>query len=139
MKVECLSCKKELNKSLNQIKKFPNHYCNNKCQQNFYYKNFIDNWLNGDEAGTISAGWQVQLSGHIRRYMLEHNNYKCSQCGWGKLHPDGRSPLHIDHIDGNAINNTFTNLRVLCPNCHSLTLNFGSRNKNSTRYITSTR
>lgn len=139
MKVNCVSCNKEINKSINQIKKFPNHYCNNQCQQDFYYKSFIERWLVGNETGIKYAGWQKQLSGYVRRYVLELSNYTCSQCGWDKLHPDGKSPLHIDHIDGNAVNNIPENLRILCPNCHSLTENFGSRNKNSARYNTSTR
>jgi hypothetical protein len=29
--------------------------------------------------------------------------------------------LHLDHIDGNPRNHSITNLRLLCPNCHSQT------------------
>ena len=37
----------------------------------------------------------------------------------------------IHHIDGNCLNNDESNLQVLCPNCHAMTENFGSRNKNA--------
>lgn len=33
-------------------------------------------------------------------------------------------PLELDHIDGNHLNNDLSNLRLLCPNCHSLTPTF---------------
>ena len=42
-------------------------------------------------------------------------------------------PLQIHHIDGDCLNNIEDNLELLCPNCHSLTENYGNRNKNSTR------
>jgi 5-methylcytosine-specific restriction endonuclease McrA len=32
-----------------------------------------------------------------------------------------KAPLELDHIDGNHYNNEFSNLRILCPNCHSQT------------------
>jgi len=31
IKVVCLNCSKEFNKYLNQVKKFPNHFCSNSC------------------------------------------------------------------------------------------------------------
>ena len=37
-----------------------------------------------------------------------------------------RIPLEIHHIDGDCTNNKMENLQLLCPNCHSLTSNFGS-------------
>lgn len=114
-------------------------FCDNKCQSEFNYKSFINDWLNNKKLGIKKVGWQNQISNYIRRYMLERANYSCSNCNWNKLHEDGSSPLHIDHVDGNAINNNILNLRVLCPNCHSLTSTFGSRNKNSTRYNKSIR
>ena len=41
--------------------------------------------------------------------------------------------LQIHHKDGDCTNNKPNNLMVLCPNCHAMTENFGSRNKNATR------
>lgn len=36
--------------------------------------------------------------------------------------------LHLDHIDGDRLNNTIENLRLLCPNCHSQTPTYCGRN-----------
>ena len=35
--------------------------------------------------------------------------------------------LQIDHVDGDFHNNLESNLRMLCPNCHSQTSNFSGR------------
>jgi hypothetical protein len=37
--------------------------------------------------------------------------------------------LEIDHLDGNHSNNTFENLRFLCPNCHSQTSTYAGRGR----------
>lgn len=50
---------------------------------------------------------------------------QCSACGLGTDWNDHRLVLHIDHVDGDWLNNTFENLRFLCPNCHSQTLTYG--------------
>lgn len=38
--------------------------------------------------------------------------------------------LHLDHIDGNPRNNLVSNLRLLCPNCHSQTETYCGKNVN---------
>lgn len=45
---------------------------------------------------------------------------KCEICGWSKKSIDGRLPLELDHKNGDRNDNRLKNLRILCPNCHSL-------------------
>ena len=45
----------------------------------------------------------------------------CEQCKWAERTSDGYLPLELDHINGDHYDNRIENLRVLCPNCHSLT------------------
>lgn len=41
--------------------------------------------------------------------------------------------LQLDHIDGDNTNNLLDNLRLLCPNCHSQTDTFTSKNRRNRR------
>lgn len=53
---------------------------------------------------------------------------KCEICGWNKKSKDGRIPLELDHINGDRHDNRIVNLRILCPNCHSLQATHRGRN-----------
>ena len=66
-------------------------------------------------------------------FFKKYNN-KCSVCGWSVRNIfTNKIPLEIEDIDGNYKNNKEENLRLLCPNCHTLTENYGSRNKGNGR------
>ena len=107
-------------------------YCSNKCQGEFKYKESIKNWLSGDKKGW--SGKTRRLSSFIRRWLKETRGSKCSKCGWDEKHPlDNNSLTEINHIDGNAESCNPLNLEILCPNCHSMTINFKNRNKISKR------
>lgn len=56
------------------------------------------------------------------------SNY-CEHCGWAEKTIDGYTPLELDHINGDRHDNRIENLRILCPNCHSLTPTYRGRGK----------
>lgn len=104
-------------------------YCSLDCFQKAEYDRRIDEWLSGNftkEDGVLPA--------HIRKYLMIKHNCSCQECGWNKRHPiSNEVPLQVHHINGDCTDNRPDNLQLLCPNCHSLTENYGSRNKGSKR------
>jgi hypothetical protein len=54
--------------------------------------------------------------------------YECETCGISEWRDEVLS-LSLHHINGDRHDNRLENLALLCPNCHSQTPNFGSRNK----------
>lgn len=54
---------------------------------------------------------------------------KCYKCGMGPEWQSEEITLQMDHIDGDALNNSVDNLRILCPNCHSQTPTWAGRNR----------
>jgi|ERR1700722_16536339 len=64
---------------------------------------------------------------------------KCAICGLADTWQDKPIVLHIDHINGDPFDHRIENLRILCPNCHSQTNTYGSKNKSGTKQKRSTR
>lgn len=128
---ECLHCGSEI----------PNRnvYCNNQCQKKYENEKRISEWNNGKN---FLRGDGLTIPSWIRKQLIEESDFKCSMCGWSEINQFTNTiPLEIDHIDGDAQNNKKHNLRVLCPNCHSLQKTFkntGSRksSRNRKKYLT---
>ena len=57
--------------------------------------------------------------------------YKCAICGITEW-LDKNLSLELDHINGVNNDNRLENLRFLCPNCHSQTITYGSKNQKIT-------
>lgn len=119
----CKICGKTINSRSN--------FCSNTCFQEYKQQQQVENWRAGLILGTKG---QSGVATFIRTYLKNKYNNSCQLCGWNEVHPiTGNVPLQIHHIDGDCTNNKEENLQLLCPNCHSLTENFGKRNKNCTR------
>lgn len=109
-------------------------YCNNLCHKNYQNAQSIKEWQSGGIDYVGYNGKNMLIKPFIKNYLLEKHDHKCQKCGWGEMHEITKKvPLQIHHIDGNSENCLETNLQVLCPNCHTLTHNYGNLNRNSPR------
>lgn len=123
-RLQCLNCGVETKRAVDK-------YCDNKCQHEHKYKIYVASWLLGQESGGKKSG---TVSNYVRRFLIEKYGEKCSLCGWCEVnHYTGKVPVEVDHIDGDWHNNSLENLRLLCPNCHSLTPTYKARNKGKGR------
>lgn len=101
------------------------------CQMEFQYISYIEQWKIGKKSGLSSTGI---VNGPVKRFLREKFGDRCYMCGWAQINPTtGKVPLVADHIDGNWRNNTEENLRLVCPNCDSLSPTFAALNKGNGR------
>lgn len=121
----CLYCGKPLKKTKT--------FCSHVCQIKHQNEEYIKKWQNGLITGMVGKDG---LSKRIRDYLLAKNNFKCQKCGWCQVNIfTNKIPLQIHHIDGDCTNNNENNLEVLCPNCHSLTANYGNTKQHKSNRI----
>ena len=97
-------------------------YCSTSCRQ----AHKIELWWNDSVSFTTK-----EFPSWLRDILV----YKgCEVCGWKGQNPFTQRPTcQIDHINGNSSDHSRKNVRVLCPNCHSLTVNYGALNKGNGR------
>lgn len=67
--------------------------------------------------------------GHLKSRLIKAGlkENRCEQCGL--THWQGqRLNVQLHHVNGDRHDNRLSNIEFLCPNCHSLTENWGGRN-----------
>lgn len=112
-------------------------------------KDYDPNW--GFETGTRSAWNKGKLTGRMPRIpdteaFVENSKvsrkniksriiydnlleYKCSVCNLGNTWNGIELSLQLDHVNGVSNDHRLSNLRFLCPNCHSQTHTYAGKNK----------
>jgi hypothetical protein len=114
-KKECFNC----GKITKNVK-----YCSSVCHKEFEWskvKKRIDQ--------TMIA--LTHLEG--KKYLLKTEGNKCKICNIDEWN-DKKLIMILDHINGDSIDNSISNLRLICPNCDSQTLTYKGRNKGNGRY-----
>lgn len=129
-KLFCANCGIELN-----ISSHAHKFCSNFCQQEYNFRQWVEQYKQDNSIAKTNK-WG-QIPSQLKRYIFNKFENRCCECGWNKInHFTNTLPLEIDHIDGNSDNNQEDNLRLLCPNCHSLTPTYRGANVGHGRKIT---
>lgn len=114
----CLNCYIELNYQQNR-------FCSHDCSITYRWNERVKKIENGDTSFTSNT---------YKKYLIYKFGNKCMKCGWNEINSvTGLVPIQLEHKDGNSENHDLKNLKLLCPNCHSLTPTFGALNKGNGR------
>lgn len=110
-------------------KKTKTVYCSRECYGVEKSQKTLEDWLSGKTKYDTEC-----LPVFIRKYVIEQANDSCTECS-GKFYNKytGKTVLQVHHKDGNWRNNAPENLTAMCPTCHAMTENYGSRNKGKGR------
>lgn len=112
----CLNC--ELPK---EQKKNESKYCCVGCQVEHHMNQKVSE-------GTASART-------LKKFLLKKYGNKCFECGIDGIWNGKPISMELEHKDGNSDNNDLSNLSLLCPNCHSQTPTYKSKNKGNGRHV----
>lgn len=114
------------------------------------FKIYPNSWdLAVARGDVISRGYEAAVKDRelpLDELLMEHSPYNtivvkrrilkegllenvCSECGQKPYHNGKPLVLQLDHINGVNNDHRLENLRLLCPNCHTQTPTWGSRNK----------
>lgn len=106
-------------------------FCSSACSTSYRLRQSEERLLEQMKNGEVSSIGNASI---IKRLLCKAYGRRCGSCGndsWcGKP-----IPLELDHLDGNSGNNTWENLRLICPNCHALTPTYKGKNRGQGRAI----
>ena len=106
-----------------------------RCYHNNIKKFILDNKISIDHfTSTYDMNEPIVINKQsyhgIKKKLLANGTLinKCAICNLDGIWNNKPIVLQLDHINGNHYDNTISNLRILCPNCHTQTNTFGVKN-----------
>lgn len=100
-------------------------FCSYKCiKENTKRKNYEK--IRQEDAVNISKSEECNRR-WAKKFLIDEHSHICSICNNTEW-LNKPIPLVIDHIDGNALNNNLSNIRLVCGNCNMQLPTFAGRN-----------
>lgn len=99
-------------------------FCSPTCHQRWRYES--------ETKPRIERG-RCSVNSTLKTYLIRERGAACETCGCPDEWNGKPLALHVDHIDGDSDNNFPTNLRLLCPNCHTQTDTYTARNRKNAK------
>jgi hypothetical protein len=111
--------------------KLSQRHCSRKCASREGGKQSKQSW--DRRRAVLLVKWKsgviVPSERSAKGYLIIERGRKCEDCGWSKVNPKSLTvPIELEHVDGDCYNNSYSNCRLLCPNCHSLTPTYRGMN-----------
>ena len=150
----CSNCGKVTYKAPSDLvrNKSGKFYCSNQCQQDYAWKQQKEKiYKYGIESLGISD--PISRQKKLKTFIVEEfgkgkTGKACWDCGWEEVNPflgkgkeakrnrrqGNNIPTQLSHIDGDPTNNDIYNVKIQCPNCHSLSEFHLSRGKGGRTY-----
>lgn len=98
-------------------------FCSIRHHRDYQQNLLIEKWKNGEAIGKKA----------IKRYLLKVSEGRCSICNLNEW-MGKKLVVELEHKDGNSENNSPENVCLLCPNCHSQTATYKSKNRGNGRH-----
>lgn len=114
-----------------------NTFCTSSCKKAHRKKQTIakTEYNRKEKFALIESGDTSLKPRWLKMYLINLHGNKCMRCSWCEVNPvSGKVPVELEHVDGNSENNNLDNLKLLCPNCHSLTPTYKALNKGNGRH-----
>lgn len=103
-------------------------YCSAKCMGLMRHKEAV-------VRAREDTGVRNKCLSSLRKELFQQRGPFCWKCKWGEINSaSGKTPLVMNHIDGDSTNNVDSNLELLCPNCDSLTPTYKGLNRGNGRH-----
>jgi len=119
---DCLNCGKTYTITKNSNGK----YCSLKCSTEYKKKKNKTKAVEKFHKGLLKDNRR------IKEIIVDSTGYICNTCKNSEWNGQPIT-LEVEHKDGNSENNNPSNLELLCPNCHSQTATYKSKNRGNGR------
>ncbi len=103
-----------------------------------YLKGKKHNWTKSIPLEDLLKENIITSSDRLKKRLYKSGILKeqCSECGLENIWREKPIALQLEHKNGNHYDNRIENLTILCPNCHSQTKTFASKNRKRASDVT---